>query len=142
MKRLIALALLAGFGAAAAGQPAHHPLDPEKVRTVEGKITRVQAEPGQGMPFLMVESEGAAVKVVLGSMRYLLSKDFNPKAGEKVRVVGFETGETELVARSVELIDSGKTLKLRDEQGRPLWQRGHHGRHGRHHHSEPPEEKP
>jgi len=142
MKRLIVWGLLGGAalaGAAPQQMPMMHRFNADKVRTVEGKIRRVQAECGHGMPFLVVESGKSTVKVVLGSMRYLLSKDFNPKAGEKVRVEGFAAGEGEVVARSVTLVGSGETLELRDEEGQPLWHRGHHGHH---HHSQSPEEKP
>ncbi len=142
MKRLIVWGLFGWLAAAQAAPQPMHRFDPESVRTIEGKITQVRAERGQGMPFLEVESGGKTVKVVLGSMRYLLSKDFNPKAGEKVRVEGFAMGENQVIARKVTLPESGKELELRDKDGRPLWHRGHHGRHGHHHRSESTEEKP
>ncbi len=128
MKRLIAWGLLGWLAAVPAAPQPMHRFDPESVRTIEGSITRVRAERGRGMPFLVVEAGGSKVKVILGSMRYLLSKDFNPKAGEKVRVEGFAMGADQVMARRVTLPDSGKELELRDKDGRPLWHRGHHGR--------------
>lgn len=93
---------------------------------LKGKIVRVRASPGQGTPVLEIESGGKLTTVLLGSMRYLIENDFDPKAGDEVEVEGFERGD-EIVARTV-VLGAGKTLRLRDDEGRPLWQRGRHGR--------------
>ncbi len=133
MKRLITTGMLLAAAGLLAGQ---QPTDPEAkappaftaapVVKVEGKIIRVQVVRGQGMPFLDVEIDGKSAKVYLGSMRYLMQNNFNPKAGERIKVTGFRRAE-DIIATSVTLIPENKTLRLRDEDGRPLWQCGRRG---------------
>ena len=94
---------------------------------LKGKISSVQVARGQRMPFLEIEVNGKATKVYLGSMRYLMQNDFNPKAGEQVDVEGFRR-DGDVVAVSVTLTSRNKTLRLRDENGQPVWQRGRLGR--------------
>jgi hypothetical protein len=57
-------------------------------------------------------------------MRYLMQENFNPKAGETVEARGYKMADGSLVAISVDLPASKKTLKLRDENGWPLWMGG------------------
>lgn len=96
-----------------------------------GEVVRVQATRGQAMPYLEVDCDGKTTKVFLGSMRYLMQQNFNPKAGEPVKVTGFRRADEEVVAVAVTLTDQNKTLRLRDANGRPLWQAGRYGRGGR-----------
>ena len=93
-----------------------------------GVIQSVQLVRGDGTPAIVVKTEGATVRVFLGSMRYLMEQDFNPKAGEEVLVRGFKANEEDVYAISVTLTAGNKTVHLRDEEGRPLWQRGRYGR--------------
>lgn len=93
---------------------------------VEGTVSRVQVQRGRGMPFLEMEIGGETVKVYLGSMRYLMQNNFNPQAGEKVTVEGYRW-EDEVVASRVNLPARDKELRLRDKDGRPLWQSGRYG---------------
>ena len=97
----------------------------EKVE-IKGTIERVQITPGQGMPFLEVKDEKGMVKVYLGSMRYLMEKNFSPKAGSKVVVKGFKS-ETGIVARTVEMPAEKQSIELRSEDGMPLWRMGGRG---------------
>ncbi len=110
----------------AEGQAPLHTSGP--VVELTGVITRVQAAKGRGMPFIEVEAEGETTRIHLGSMRYLLQHNFNPSAGDKVEVKGFRGGSSELIAKTVKLLDQDKTLNIRDDNGRPLWQRGRYGR--------------
>ncbi|MGC8794993.1 MAG: hypothetical protein ACP5U2_16550, partial [Bryobacteraceae bacterium] len=63
---------------------------------------------------------------------YLIENDFNPRAGQQVIVRGFRISDQgrELVAAAVTLVEQKRTLRLRDEVGRPLW-RGGPARRGR-----------
>ncbi|MCC7175287.1 MAG: hypothetical protein IT159_08835 [Bryobacterales bacterium] len=97
---------------------------------LKGTIQSVQLGRGQGAPTLVVKTADATVNVVLGSMRYLMEQDFNPKAGVEVSVHGFQVNSRTVYAISLTLLPGGRTLKLRDEQGWPLWQRGRRGRGG------------
>jgi hypothetical protein len=93
---------------------------------VKGTIAKVQIEMGAGMPSLEVATAKGKVRLVLGSMRYLMEQGFNPKAGEAVEAKGYQLPE-QVVAIRVELPASKKTLLLRDEEGYPVWMRGRRG---------------
>jgi hypothetical protein len=54
-------------------------------------------------------------------MRYLMEQNFNPKAGMEVSVRGYQ-GDKSVIAISVAA--DGKVLRLRDENGRPVWMGG------------------
>lgn len=124
-------ALLAGpllLGGAIFGQA---PIAANPAVEVKGRIARVQVTPGQGMPFLEVKEGARTTKVYLGSIRYLMEQNFNPKADDEVEVKGYKVADG-VVAREVRLPAQKKTLRLRDEQGRPLWAPGwRRGRMGR-----------
>jgi hypothetical protein len=96
----------------------------------KGVIESVQLVRGEGTPAIVVKTGDATVRVILGSMRYLMEQDFNPKGGAEVLVRGFKASEEDVYAISVTLPAENKTLHLRDEEGRPLWQRGRYGRGG------------
>jgi hypothetical protein len=127
MKGLMAIAgICIGGGLFAQGPAAPPAAPPGPEIEVRGVVSRLQAVPGQGMPYLEMDAGGKQTKVHLGSMRYLMANDFNPKAGDEITVKGYRLNG-EVIARSVRLTASGKTLELRDKQGFPLWQRGRQG---------------
>lgn len=95
------------------------PMAGRRVVEIKGKITAVRIGT-QMMPSLTVETEKGEAKVVLGSMRYLIDKDFNPKVGGTAVVKGFEV-EGYIYARTVQVVEQKLFLELRDEQGRPVW---------------------
>jgi len=130
MKKLLlslGAALLAGLPLLAQRSAAQAPIASNPIVLVRGKITKVQTAAGQGMPTLEVDQGGMTTKVLLGSMRYLMQNNFNPKAGQEVEVKGYKTADL-VVAISVTLVAENKTLQLRDESGWPLWQGGRRGR--------------
>jgi hypothetical protein len=91
---------------------------------IQGKIEKIQIAPGQGMPYMEVKSGEATTRVQLGSFRYLMEQNFNPKAGDEVTVTGYQM-KSQLVAITVTA--QGKVLKLRDENGWPVWVGGRRG---------------
>jgi hypothetical protein len=93
---------------------------------LKGKIEKIQLTMGQGMPYLEVRTSEKTVRVLLGSMRYLMEQDFSPKAGDEVAVTGYKVNDG-VVAITVTLPATGKVLKLRDEAGRPVWMGGRRG---------------
>jgi hypothetical protein len=99
------------------------PIATNPVVDLKGVIRQVHISQGQGMPYLDVLQGSETVKVQLGSMRYLISENFNPKAGQEVTVRGYKTNGS-VVAIEVNLPSEKKTLRLRDEKGWPLWRGG------------------
>jgi hypothetical protein len=116
---LLALALLPASGQ----QPATGPLSHSPVVDIKGTIKQVHIEKGAGMPWLDVETSKGPVKLMLGSMRYLMQNDFAPKAGDAITAKAFQQPD-QTIAMSVELPGSGKSLKLRDDKGMPVWRGG------------------
>lgn len=127
MKKLtgfITILTIAAVAAVAQQPAAQPPIASNPVVEIKGTITKVQAAPGRGMPFLEMQSGAGTTKVLLGAMRYLMRENFNPKAGSEVEVRGYKTAD-QVVAISVTLPGENKTLKLRDERGYPVWMGGH-----------------
>jgi len=123
--QLLWIAALAPVAAAFAWQPdTPAPLASAPKVEIKGTIEKVRATPGEGMPFLEVRTGDKTAKVYLGSIRYLMEQDFNPKAGEEVAVRGYQVSG-DIIAITVTC--RGKTLKLRDDNGRPVWMRGRRG---------------
>ncbi|MEO8594291.1 MAG: hypothetical protein ABI759_13320 [Candidatus Solibacter sp.] len=90
---------------------------------IKGKVASVQITPGAGMPFVTIKNGDQKMKVYLGSMRYLMGQGFNPKMDEEIVVKAYKWND-DFVAATVTLPAQGKTLRLRDDDGRPLWRGG------------------
>jgi len=106
------------------GRGAHHGYDPNTVVTLEGTVRVPKLTPP--MPSLEVETAlGEAVNVVLGPPWYLERAGVGFAAGDRVIVEGSklmeDSGRVVVVAARVEKVPGGTTLRLRDEQGMPLW---------------------
>ena len=106
-----------------AGDEIKPPIADNPIVEVRGTITRVQIAMGQGMPFVEVNTAKGPQKLFLGSMRYLMQENFTPKAGDLLEAKGYKVGDN-VVAIRVELPTTKKVLKLRDENGWPLWMGG------------------
>jgi hypothetical protein len=105
------------------------PIASNPVVEISGRITRVDPfRPGERMPGIVVDVNGKSTSVLLCAMRYLLEQNFNPKAGTEVQVKGYKLPDM-LVAIEVKLLPSGKVLKLRDDNGWPVWRGGGGYRH-------------
>lgn len=122
-----ALSVAAGAWAA---EEQKSPIASNPVVEVRGKVARVHVSPGEGTPFFELEEQGKTTKVFLGSMRYLMQNNFNPKAGSAAAVKGYQTAEG-IMAIQVD-VEGGGSLKLRDTSGWPLWmgRQGPGGRQG------------
>jgi hypothetical protein len=100
------------------------PIAENPIVSISGRIVRVDAfRPGEGMPAIVVDVDGTATPVMLGSMRYLMERNFNPKAGSMVQVKGYKLPAS-IIAIEVRLPAENLTVKLRDENGWPLWRGG------------------
>jgi hypothetical protein len=118
---LLAMFLISSL--AWAGDEKKPPIADNPIVEVRGTISRVQLAMGQGMPFLEVSTAKGPVKLYLGSMRYLMQENFTPKAGDLLEAQGYKMEENVMAIR-VELPTTKKVLKLRDENGWPLWMGG------------------
>ncbi len=132
--------------AAMQGAGPRAPIASNPVVGISGRILKVEAGYGQGVPSLEVKTTvGDTVRVWLGSMRYLMEQNFNPKAGQDVKVEGYKLAPGtrpqgccgmpaspqtsaqkeklagEIVAASVTLTQTRQTIQLRDESGMPVW---------------------
>jgi hypothetical protein len=108
----------------APAEEAKAPIASNPVVELTGRITRVDPfRPGERMPALLIDVNGKSTTVLLCAMRFLLEQNFNPKAGTDVQVKGYKLPDM-VVAAEVKLLPDGKTLKLRDENGWPVWRGG------------------
>lgn len=123
-------AFITASAALHAVQPSQPAVAANPVVTVEGTVQKVQIAPGQGMPYLELQSGEDTIKVYLGPVRFLMEQDFNPKAGTVVSVKGYKMNP-DVVAISITIPSEKKTVKLRDEKGWPVWRGGMMGRRGR-----------
>ncbi len=131
MNKIAMLALTLGCAFLLNGQPGPQRkgmanLSGREKAEVKGSVEKVQILPGQGMPFLEVKDEKGTVRVFLGSMRYLMEKNFSPKAGQQVVVKGFKV-DSDVYARTVEIPAEKQSIELRSEDGTPLWRMGRYG---------------
>jgi hypothetical protein len=119
----------AGGSAPRSGPRGRRLYDPATVTTLSGTATAVEVIPGRrgrsGGLHVTIESGGRRVNVHLGPSWFLDSEGFKIAKGDAVEVTGslVDSGDAKaLIAREVQV--GGKSLKLRDEQGTPVWSRG------------------
>ena len=60
---------------------------------------------------------------LLGPIHYLIAESFSPKTGQEVTVKGYKQTDN-VIAIQVTLTQEKRTLKLRDDNGWPLWRGG------------------
>ena len=111
-----------------------HGYDPNTVVTLEATVRA--AKPTPPMPSLEVEAEfGQVVTVILGPPWYLERTGITFAPGDRGIVEGSkvmeDSGQVVVVAARVEKVREKVTLRLRDEQGLPLWGGMGGGRGGR-----------
>ena len=94
---------------------------------LQGTVEKIEITPGAGMPVIEVKTGKTTERVFLGSMRFLMEQNFNPRAGDEVVVDGVRDGEN-ILALTVEIPARKIRLQLRDSQTCvPMWRR--RGRH-------------
>ncbi|MBI5546551.1 MAG: DNA-binding protein [Deltaproteobacteria bacterium] len=105
----------------------HHRLyDPKTVETVTGVITKVERiTPMRGMSagiHLRLKTEKEAVAIHLGPEWYLSKDDLKLEPKDKIQVKGSRVtlnGKPAIIA--AEVVKGDRALKLRDEDGLPVW---------------------
>jgi hypothetical protein len=104
--------------------------NPQTVTTVTGQVEKLEDLPsmggggGQGMQYrgVTLKTDQGGLMVHLGPIWYLDEKKFAVKVGDTVEATGSKVtlnNQPALIAREVKV--NGATLKLRDDQGLPVW---------------------
>ena len=109
----------------------HRFFDPNTVETLAGQVVTVQRGPvrqgGKGnLVRLTLKTDQGPVQVFLGPAKYVDAQPVKLAAGDQVEVKASKItgpkGKTTFTA--AEITKNGQVLKLRDDQGMPLWPRG------------------
>ncbi|MDZ4800491.1 MAG: hypothetical protein SGI92_20225 [Bryobacteraceae bacterium] len=123
MRRVMLAGLLLAVAAWPA-EPVKAPVAANPVVQIRGRITRVNSfGPQYGMPSIQVDANGTTTKVVLGSIRYLMEQNFNARVGTEVQIKGYQLPDF-VVAIEIRVPAENKTIKLRDQNGWPVWRGG------------------
>jgi hypothetical protein len=113
--------------------------DPHTVTTVKGQVeslgshgmTGWRITPGMQSQGLVLITDKGNITINLGPPWYIRKQGFDLKQGDSLEVTGSQVtkdGQTLLLAAQVKR--DGQTLKVRDEQGVPLWREQDHGGRG------------
>ncbi len=100
--------------------------NPDTVVSVSGEVqnveTRTFGPSGAGLLILSLKTEKEIITVNVGPERYVSSLGFSFSKGDKIEVKGSKVdirGVPTILA--AEIKKGEKTLKLREEDGTPLW---------------------
>ncbi len=105
--------------------------DPATEVTVKGSILEIQHPPSDRASLgvhLILKTDAGTVEVHLSPARFLAANQISLSKGDRVEVTGSEIkyrGADALIARELKI--GNKTLRLRDSQGVPQWNRGTQG---------------
>ncbi len=111
----------------------------QTVTTVKGQIESLgsygmagwQSMSGMQVHGLLLKTDKGNITVHLGPPAYVRKQGFDLKPGDSLEVTGSQVtrdGQPQLLAAQVK--KDGQTLKVRDQQGVPLWQEEDHGGRG------------
>ena len=104
--------------------------NPQTVTTVTGQVEKLEELPsmgrggGMGMHYrgVLLKTDQGSLMVHLGPGWYVADQKFVVKAGDTLEATGSKVtlnNQPAIIAREVKV--EGKTLKLRDDQGLPVW---------------------
>ena len=93
---------------------------------LKGTVETVSMARGMGPAMITLRTDqGQSHTIRLGPVRFLLQKGFNLTAGDLIEVRGVTVGVPAVsLAIEVRNFTSQKTIRLRDDNLRPLWARG------------------
>ena len=125
-----ALAQPGGGGLGMGGGMGGRLYNPQTVTTVTGPVEKLEDLPsmgmggGRGMQYrgVTLKTDQGSILVHLGPGWYLDEKKFVVKVGDTLEATGSKVtlnNQPALIAREVKV--KGTTLKLRDDQGLPVW---------------------
>jgi hypothetical protein len=101
--------------------------DPQTVQTITGKVTEVdrlapRKGPGFGWSRVTLQTDQEAIPVILGPVWYLEQQKVSLAPGDTLEVRGSRiTVEERPCLIAAEVRKGKKTLKLRDQDGLPVW---------------------
>ncbi len=115
-----------GMGGWGAGTKYGRLYNTQTVETVSGEVVKVdKIKPMKGMSYgihLVLKTDKGEFPVHLGPAWYINNQDMEVAAGDKVEVKGSKVeigGKPTIIAAEVKKGDD--TLKLRDDNGYPMW---------------------
>jgi hypothetical protein len=119
-----------GMGMGPGGGMGARLYNPQTVTTIKGTVEKLEELPSmgrggsRGMEFrgALLKTDQGSLLVHLGPGWYLDDNKFTVKAGDTLEATGSKVtlnNQPALIAREVTV--NGKTLKLRDDQGLPVW---------------------
>jgi hypothetical protein len=111
-----------GYGGGAAWLDA----DPDAIDVHKGKVESINPGMGDGYPsFTLVKSNGKRLTVMLGPNYFMLQHRFELRVGDRVKTWVFASGwfEKIYVGMKVKNQTRGDKVTLREQNGRPLWER-------------------
>jgi hypothetical protein len=124
---LVGMLLLASLPGIGAGQEASQApgVNPKVLQLqLKGTVETVSMARGPATVTLRTD-QGANFTIRLGPVRFLLQKGFNLAVGDPIEVRGVTVGAPAMnLAVEVKNLASQKTIRLRDDNLRPLWARG------------------
>ena len=124
-KLIVAAVAIAGL-LSAANVAAQRNYDPKTVETVQGKVVSVEKTQQRGRGIhLMLQTDKETIAVHLGPSWYIDKQSLKIEANDTITVTGSRLTIKEKPAIIAAQVKKGnETLKLRDDNGIPVWRRG------------------
>jgi hypothetical protein len=99
--------------------------NPQTVETVSGEVAQVQQMQGRaGGVHLQLTTAKETLIVVLGPSSFLQQQKVKIAVGDKLEIKGSRMQHPEMaMLLAAELKKGDQVVKLRDDQGKPLWSR-------------------
>jgi hypothetical protein len=112
-----------GKGRMGQGSGMGMPYNPQTVETVTGEVTQVQQMQGRaGGVHLQLKTAKETLMVILGPASYLEQQKVKIAVGDKLEIKGSRMQHPQMAMLIAgELKKGDQVIKLRDDQGKPLW---------------------
>ena len=100
--------------------------DPKTVETVSGEVAQVQEMQGMAAGVhLQLKTAKETLMVIVGPASYLEQQQVKIAVGDKLEITGSRMQHPQMALLIAgELKKGDQVIKLRDDQGKPLWPRG------------------
>ena len=130
-KKLIVAVTAIACAFASSTAVAQRKYDPKTVETVQGKVLSVEKTPSKGRGYgvhLTLQTDKETIPVHLGPSSYIDKQTPKIETNDTITVTGSRVtvgGKTAIIAAQVK--KGNKGLKLRDDNGIPVWRRAGRG---------------